>query len=170
MPIAPFVVPTAWIKKPSPHHAQRVQPVTAIVLHADASAKIESTLAWLADPVSKVSYHIVISRNGAVFSVVHPDAKAYHAGVSELEGVPFCNSYSIGVSLSNKNDGIEPYPPAQVMSAIEVCARLCSHYGIPVTRIVTHAFIAPTRKTDPKGLNVTAFRASVAAALLPRVA
>lgn len=162
-----FAVPMAWAPRLSPHHAPRTQPVTAIVLHADASAKIEATLNWLRDPDSKVSYHVVVSRTGAVFSVVHPDEKAYHAGESELDGVKYLNGFSIGVSLSNKNDGKEPYPSIQVASAVRVCELFCRHYGIPVARIVTHAQVAtpPGRKTDPLGLDLEAFRAAVAAHL-----
>lgn len=165
LPAAPFAAPPGWHHKHSPHQAPRTQAPSAIVLHADVSAKVESTLRWLADPTSKVSYHIVVSRTGAVFQVVNPDAKAYHAGQSALDGKTYCNAFSVGVCLSNKNDGAEPYPPEQVAAAVDVCALLCRHYGIGVSRIVTHAAVAtPTgRKTDPLGLDVAAFRAAVVA-------
>lgn len=172
VPSVPFAVPTSWHRKPSPHHAPRVQPVTAIVLHADASAAIESTLAWLADPVSKVSYHVVIGRSGAVFLPVHPDAKAYHAGTSSLDGVAFCNAYSVGVCLSNRNDGHEVFPLMQVAVAVEVCTRLCRHYGIDPDRIVSHAQVATPagRKTDPLGLDLEKFRDAVRTFLRTTVA
>jgi len=136
--------------------------VTAIVLHCDASAKVESSLDWIRRPESKVSYHILIDRNGTVYAVVNPDRKAWHAGVSVLQGEKDCNRFSVGVSLANRNDG-EPFPDEQLDAAVEVCALLCQHYAIPVDRITTHAIIAPTRKTDPVGLDLLAFRDRVEA-------
>lgn len=155
---------------PSPNHNARTQPVTAIALHADASSRVESSLDWVRRPESKVSYHVMIGRNGAVFSVVPPDRRAWHAGESSFDGRKDCNGYSVGVCLSNRNDGVELYPPVQQQAAVSVCAALCRHYGIPVERIVTHAEVARPagRKTDPKGFDLLRFREDVAAALAPK--
>lgn len=169
----PFKVPAHWQWRPSPNHnARGAHRVTAIVLHADASNKIDSSLDWVRRAESKVSYHVMVGRNGAIFAVVNPDRRAWHAGVSSFEGETDCNTYSVGVCLSNRNDGIEPFPMAQQGAAADVCAVLCGFYDIPVTRIITHAAVAlpPGRKTDPKGLDLNAFRAMVAARLLPRAA
>lgn len=164
------MTPADWVIRPSPHHSPRRDPITAIVLHADAAPQIESTLNWLANPISKVSYHLVIGRGGTVYSVVPVDRVAWHAGASMLDGDPRVNSISVGVSLSNRNDGREPYPIAQVDAAVAVCAYLCRTYHIPVDRITTHAIVATPkgRKNDPLGLDLAAFRASVAA--MPAVA
>ena len=169
----PFPLPPTWTWYRSPNHGPRKAhvPVSAIVLHADASPSIEGTLEWIATPKPKnpnpVSYHVVIGRNGRVYVSVHPDRRAWHAGTSSLDGVADCNTFAVGVCLSNKNDGAELYPPAQVMAAADVCAALCRHYGIPVERIVTHAHVSPGRKTDPKGFDVPAFRATVEQMLVP---
>lgn len=122
---------------------------------------------WIRRRESKVSYHVLIGRKGDIYALVDPDRQAWHAGASTLDGAPWCNRYSVGVCLSNRNDGHEPYPEAQVQAAVSVCAHLCEYYGIPVERIVTHAQIAtpPGRKTDPMGLDLPAFRAAVAAHL-----
>ena len=164
-----FQIPAGWTWRPSPNHSARGGPVTAIVLHCDASPKVESSLDWIRRPESKVSYHVLIDRNGTVYAVVNPDRKAWHAGVSTFRGEKDCNRYTVGVSLANRNDG-EPYPPAQLEAAVNVCAILCAHYGIPVDRITTHAVIAPTRKTDPKGLDVAALQAAVGHTLIPKAA
>lgn len=157
----PFVLPPHWRDTPSPNQSRRTRAVTAIVLHADASGTVESSLDWIRRAESKVSYHVLIGRSGVVYSVVHPDRQAWHAGVSEWAGEKLVNRFSVGVSLSNRNDGVEPYPASQVGAAVDVCVALCKHYTVPVERIVTHALIAPTRKTDPKGLDLDAFRAKV---------
>lgn len=166
MPTA-FRVPEHWQARPSPNHSARSQPVSAIVLHADAASRIESSLDWVRRVESKVSYHVMVGRTGAIYSVVHPDRTAWHAGESSLDGQRFVNRFSVGVCLSNRNDGVEAFPTAQLSAAADVCAVLCGVYGISVERITTHAHIAPGRKTDPRGLDLTHFRAMVLARLRP---
>jgi N-acetylmuramoyl-L-alanine amidase len=158
-----FTPPSHWKSRPSPNHSKRTKKVDTIVLHADASAKIESSLDWIRRTESQVSYHIIIDRNGDVYSVVHPDFKAWHAGKSQLDTRTDCNGFSVGVCLSNKNDGVEKFPDAQVNSAIEVCAVLCKAYDMNELDIVSHAAIATPagRKTDPKGLDIPGFRLKV---------
>jgi N-acetylmuramoyl-L-alanine amidase len=158
-----FLIPTTWQWMPSPNHSPRTVPVSAIVLHADASSRVESSLDWVRRVESQVSYHVLIGRNGAVFAVVNPDRRAWHAGRSRLDGRDDVNQFSVGVCLSNRNDGDEPFPVSQVASAVEVCAKLCTHYGIWTDKITTHAAVATPagRKTDPKGLDLAAFRAAV---------
>jgi N-acetyl-anhydromuramyl-L-alanine amidase AmpD len=168
--VTPFRVPASWLWRPSPNHSSRgLHKVTAIVCHADASAKVETSLDWIRRAESKVSYHVLIGRNGVIHAVVNPDRKAWHAGVSALGSEQDCNGFTVGVCLSNRNDGTEPYPIAQQGAAADVCAVLCGFYGIPVNRIVTHEAVAlpKGRKTDPKGLDMGAFRDMVAARLAP---
>lgn len=117
-----------------------------------------------------MSYHIMIGRTGIVYSVVHPDRKAWHAGKSSFQGVGDVNRFSVGVCLSNRNDGNEAFPLAQLSAAADVCAVLCGVYGIDVSRITTHAAIAPGRKTDPRGLDLAAFQNMVAHRLQPAAA
>lgn len=159
-----FQIPADWKWRPSPNHSPRGAPVTAIVLHCDAAAKVESSLDWIRRPESKVSYHVLVDRDGTVYAVVNPDRKAWHAGVSVFQGQSDCNRYAVGVSMANRNDG-EAYPEAQLAAVADVCALLCQHYAIPVIRITTHAIVAPTRKTDPKGLDLLAFQERVGALL-----
>lgn len=165
----PFRSPASWARRPSPNQSPRHEPVTAIVLHADASSRIDSSLDWVRRAESKVSYHIMIGRNGAVYLVVPPDLTAWHAGVSEMGGKANVNHFSVGVCLSNQNDGLESYPAAQLEAAVEVCTVLCRHYNIPVERITTHALVAKPvgRKTDPKGVNLAAFQQQVRDRLKP---
>ena len=92
----PFRSPASWSRRPSPNQSPRHEPVTAIVLHADASSRIDSSLDWVRRAESKVSYHIMIGRNGAVYLVVPPDLTAWHAGVSSWGRRKGCNAFSIG--------------------------------------------------------------------------
>lgn len=159
--MASFVYPQKWQERLSRNRNDRPNgvPISAIVMHADASTRVDSTLDWCRRPESKVSYHVLIGRTGNVFVLVHPELRAWHAGKSELDGVTDVNDFSIGVCLSNKNTG-ETYPVAQTYEAAVVCATLCDFYKIPVERIVTHAEIATPagRKTDPLGFDMVAHR------------
>jgi len=163
-----LVLPPKWQSRPSPNRNKRPEGVriTAIVLHADASDRVDTSLDWCRRPESKVSYHFLLGRTGNVFLLVHPEQRAWHCGVSALDGVSDVNDFAIGVCLSNRNDG-ETYPKAQLFEAAMVCVQLVNHYGIPLERIVTHAEVAlpPGRKTDPLGLDLEAFRATVRALL-----
>jgi N-acetylmuramoyl-L-alanine amidase len=159
-----FVLLPKWQSRPSPNRNKRPDGVriTAIVLHADASDRVDTSLDWCRRPESKVSYHFLIGRTGNVFLLVHPEQRAWHCGVSEMDGVADVNDFSIGVCLSNKNDG-EAFPAAQVFEAATLCAALCKHYGIPLDRITTHAETAlpAGRKTDPKGFDMEKFKATI---------
>lgn len=163
-----LTIPKTWEFLPSPNKSKRTKKISAIVLHADASSRIESSLDWTRRAESKVSYHILIGRTGKVFMTVHPEDKAWHAGISTLDGVKNVNDFSIGVCLSNRNDG-EAFPASQLQTGMDVCALLCRTYNIDPERITTHAIVSPGRKTDPKGLDLETFRLGVTERLLPPV-
>lgn len=134
---------------PSPHfNARPTRPVKLIVLHADAGGSDTGTLAWLKDKVSRVSYHVLIGRDGTAYRVV-PDAKrAWHAGKSAWPGVGDVNGESLGLAFANKHDGVEPLTAAQIATAKQVIADWQAAHG-PLA-VVTHAMVSPGRKTDPE--------------------
>jgi len=134
---------------PSPNHNVRgSKSVKLIVLHADASPSEKGCLSWIQSSESKVSYHVLIGRDGAVYTCVPYDRRAWHAGKSEWHGEKDVNGISIGVSFSNRNDGKEPLTDQQKAAAKKVIAEIRAKYGaLPVT---THAKIAPGRKNDPE--------------------
>lgn len=140
------------IQKPTPHHNARPHGsgVSLLVIHADASKSEAATTSWLADPVSKVSYHYLVGRDGTVYQFVPDDRRAWHAGISEFQGVPDCNDYSIGLSFSN-DQVHEEFPEAQVDAGAILAIVLCLRHGIPVSRIAPHSAIATPagRKHDP---------------------
>ena len=161
-----FTAPATWQSRPSPNQNARPQRsrITGIVLHADASSSVASSLDWCRRPESRVSYHVLIGRRGDVYQLVPVDRRAWHAGRSAWDAVPDCNDYTVGVCLSNRNDGEEAYPAAQVQAAVAVCAAICQQLRIPADRIISHAAVAlpAGRKTDPKGFDVEAFQRLVA--------
>lgn len=139
--------------KNSPHQSARPAGVKprVIVLHADVAASHLSSINWIMNPDSKVSYHAIIGRDGSITQLVPDEKKAWHCGVSSWGGVPNVNDFSIGICFSNWNDGKEPYTPAAILAGVDLVAGKMRHWNIPPQNIVTHAAIAlpKGRKTDP---------------------
>ena len=152
------------VQKSSPNQGARPLGtiVDTIVLHADASPTADASVSWIVSPKSQVSYHVLVDREGTVYTFVPIQRRAWHAGVSSFQGRPNCNDYSIGLAFANKNDGVEPYTDAQYAVGAALCASYMRlHRAITLDRITTHAIVSPGRKTDPKGFDLDAFRALV---------
>lgn len=146
--------------RPSPNfNARPVQPPDMIVLHATAVG-LEATLSGFQRPTSGVSAHYVIGKDGSVFQMVREADRAWHAGESFWKGRTDINDYSIGIEMVNRNDGLDPWPDAQVAAVLALCRYLVQKYGIVRDNVVTHHWIAgyPGRgKTDPLGFPMEAF-------------
>ena len=127
---------------------------TMIVLHADASDKESSTLDWLTRDVSQASYHVFVARDGTAYRLVDDERRAWHAGKSAWPGYKDVNAQSLGLSFANRHDDTEALTPAQVVTGKAVMAGWRAKYAIK--DIVTHADVAPGRKTDP--LHIVGFR------------
>lgn len=129
----------------SPNTSGLLKSILYLVAHDDEGASMAGTESWILNPASKVSYHVLIGRNGEVTQFVDFNKRAYHAGVSSWKGLSDLNWYTIGVSMQNRNK--QPYTEKQIEKYIEVSKVICDHYGIK--EAVGHRQIAPTRKTDP---------------------
>ena len=135
---------------PSPNHNARTSPIRLIVLHADASPSEKGTLGWFMDPASKVSYHVLIGRQGTVYRIVDESRRAWHAGKSAWPGIADVNSASLGLSFANRHDGREALTPVQIAVAQDIIADWRARYPT-IEAVTTHAAVAPGRKTDPLG-------------------
>jgi N-acetyl-anhydromuramyl-L-alanine amidase AmpD len=124
--------------------------ITTLVIHADASPTTAGTLDWITSPASRVSYHYLVGRLGHVYQCVATDKRAWHCGVSEHNGRPDVNDFSLGICFSNKQDGEEEFTEEQYESGRELVAVLRARFPT-IAHIVTHAEIARPvgRKRDP---------------------
>lgn len=96
----------------------------------------------------RVSAHLLIRRDGALFQYVPFTQRAWHAGASCFEDRANCNDFSIGIEL--EGDDNTPYSDAQYrMLAPVVCSLMRAYPRITQPHIVGHSDIAPGRKTDP---------------------
>jgi N-acetylmuramoyl-L-alanine amidase len=154
-PVGAPPAPTGGILGPdplwhrSPHHSsRRGAAIQWIVLHADMSPAESITLDWLANPASKVSYHVLVHRTGAVTRVVPDERAAWACGVSRWQQVEYLNRYSLSLAFANRHDGREPITTAQLAAAVALCQAWMRRHPT-IRAVLTHRAISPGRKTDP---------------------
>ena len=95
----------------------------------------------------KVSSHFLITRKGALIQFVPTYKRAWHAGISEYKGRKNCNDFSIGIELEGCDE--EEFEKPQYCSLSRLINFLSIDLQINKQNIVSHADIAPGRKTDP---------------------
>jgi N-acetyl-anhydromuramyl-L-alanine amidase AmpD len=79
-------------------------------------------------------------------------------------GRPDLNSWSLGVSWSG-NTYSDPLGDDAMDSAIEYLVPRMKKWGIPMTRVLTHQQVAPTRKTDISPGDAARFKSRLRSAL-----
>lgn len=136
---------TPWL----PHKA-RVKPCDTICLHATAGGSAEGAISTLRK--RGLSYHYIVEKNGHIYKCVPSESVAYHAGVSKGPHGTGVNSYSIGISFVNLNDGRDQYTQEQFDACESLVAALRGAF--PIRYLTTHYWVSPGRKTDPKGFDV----------------
>jgi N-acetyl-anhydromuramyl-L-alanine amidase AmpD len=126
--------------------AGRVIKPTHVVLHHTSGAYAGS-VSWCCDPVSKVSYHCIIARNGKRTTLALPTQRTWHAGVSQWQGRKDANSWSIGMAWEGDTYQT-PLSEDALLSAVEYLLPILREHHIPLANILRHADIAPGRKDD----------------------
>ena len=126
--------------------AGRVIKPTHIVLHHTSGAYAGS-VSWCMAPISKVSYHCIVARNGKRTVLALPNQRTWHAGVSSWQGRKDANTYSIGMAWEG-DTYTTPLSEDAILSAVEYLLPLLDEYHIPLSNIIRHADIAPGRKDD----------------------
>jgi len=134
-----------WV--PSANHNARQ--AILIVLHATEQDSVQESLLTLRTRNSggRVSAHYLVGRDGDLYQLVADEQRAWHAGGGRWGTITDVNSSSIGIELDN--NGINPFPPAQIATLIRLLDDLCKRLDIPRTQVIAHADMAPTRKRDP---------------------
>ena len=140
----------AVIWNPSPNFNERLTSIDAIVIHHTASNNEAADLRQLTG-TTLVSAHYLIGRDGSIWQLVADDKRAWHCGISALNGRRDVNDFSIGIELTNKGDGLTPFTEAQYEACRALIAWLCHEYAIPREHVVGHKDVAlpKGRKDDP---------------------
>ena len=142
------------ISYPSPNFGDRPIAPDTVILHYTGMQSAKQSLARLCDPAAEVSAHYLIDEQGACFQLVHPDKRAWHAGVSHWAGRDNANDWSIGIELQNPGHefGYRPFPKAQIDQLLALLDQLRSDFSIPQHNYIGHSDVAPLRKQDPGAL------------------
>lgn len=132
-------------------NSRNEKPIRVIVLHADASPDEHATRSWIQNPMSKVSYHLEIERDGTVIRYVPDSQRAWAVGVSLWRDLTDVNSSSLSASFANRNDGKELLTPAQITTMQAVVSQWRTLYPT-IEEVTTHAVVARPvgRKNDPE--------------------
>ena len=141
---------------------QAIKPEAVVLHHSDGSYR--GGCEWLASPASKVSYHVLIARDGRRTVFANDTERCWHAGKSNWFGRQDLNSWSLGLAWEG-NTYDYPLGDDAMASAIEWLAPRMRKWGIPMSMVVTHQQVAPTRKTDISPADAELFRSKLKAAL-----
>lgn len=142
--------------------SNRIKPEAVVLHHSDGSYL--GGVAWIGDPKSKVSYHVLIARDGRRTVFANDTDRCWHAGVSSWQGRKDLNSWSLGVSWDG-NTYETPLGEDAMASAIEYLVPRMKKWGIPLHMVVTHQQVSPNRKTDISAADAARFKTRLKAAL-----
>jgi AmpD protein len=126
-----------------------------------------ATVAYMAKPESKVSYHVLIDRDGTRATLVAEEHIAWHAGASQFLDRTRCNDFLLGVAFAGDTYAA-PLTPEQIASALEWLAPRWSRHGWTLARITDHRQIAPGRKDDLNPVEWTRLREAIARRFEPK--
>ncbi len=121
-----------------------------VIIHHTAQNSCPQTLQTFTIQKTQVSAHYVICRDGTVHHMLNDYLRAWQAGASRWGNITDINSISIGIELDN--NGMEPFPDAQINSLLHLLTKLKTTYNIPAANFIGHGDIAPARKNDPSCL------------------
>ncbi len=138
---------------PSPNFEPRRGKARAdmLVLHYTGMMSAARAIAWLAEPVSRVSCHYVIDEAGCITQMVAESQRAWHAGVGSWAGETDVNSASIGIEIQNPGHdlGYPDFTEPQMRAVIALSTDIIARNEIPPTRVLAHSDVSPGRKIDP---------------------
>jgi len=140
----------------------RIKPEAIVLHHSDGSYL--GGCEWISNPASKVSYHVLIARDGRRTVFGEDTDRCWHAGISSWHGRKDLNSWSLGVSWEG-NTYDRPLEDSAMDSAIEYLVPRMKKWNIPLHMVVTHQQVAPTRKTDISPADAARFKSRLKAAL-----
>ncbi len=72
-----------------------------LVMHYTGGRSTESSVAWLLNPQSRASAHVLIGRYGGIIQLVPFNLVAWHTGISSWQNVSGLNQHAIGIELDN---------------------------------------------------------------------
>jgi N-acetyl-anhydromuramyl-L-alanine amidase AmpD len=135
----------------------------AVILHHTSGSYVGS-VSWCMDPISKVSYHVIIARDGRRTVLSDDRFRCWHAGKSAWQGRPDLNSWSLGLAWEG-DTYIDPLGEDAMASALEYLVPRMHKWAIPLNMVLTHGQVSPGRKTDIAPGDAARFKTRLKAAL-----
>jgi N-acetylmuramoyl-L-alanine amidase len=122
-----------------------------VVIHYTGMKKESLAIKRLCNPVTKVSSHYFLKKNGDILELVPDLYEAWHAGKSIWKRYSSLNKYSIGIEIQNSghDNSYENFSSKQIISLKGLLKYLIKTYKIDKKYILGHSDIAPNRKKDP---------------------
>lgn len=152
---------------PNNMHGQ-LEAIRYLIVHASAQS-LENLdareLVYLESDRSDYVYHAYVSDSGEVTQLAPWDSLLWHAGESQWGRDTDLNRYAIGVAFGASETG--PYTAEQLGAMRALVEMLMRQFDIPAERVLGHKEVSPNRKTDPKYLDMDAFRRSLRADAIP---
>lgn len=99
------------------------------------------------DPISKVSYHAIVAKDGKRTVLADADERTWHAGVSSWRGKRDLNSWSVGAAFEGDTNQRE-LSEAEMASMAEYLLPLMKQYGLTLDDVTDHRTVSPGRKDD----------------------
>jgi N-acetylmuramoyl-L-alanine amidase len=122
-----------------------------IIIHYTGMKKESLAIKRLCNPITKVSSHYFLKKNGSILELVPDLYEAWHAGKSSWKKYSSLNKYSIGIEIQNSghDNSYENFSSKQLISLKSLLKYLVKTYKIDKKNILGHSDIAPNRKKDP---------------------
>jgi len=122
-----------------------------VIIHYTGMKKESLAIKRLCNPITKVSSHYFLKKNGSILELVPDLYEAWHAGKSSWKKYKSLNKYSIGIEIQNSghNNSYESFSSKQIISLKNLLKYLVKTYKIDKKNILGHSDIAPNRKKDP---------------------
>ena len=113
------------------------------------------------DPISRVSYHAIVAKDGRRTVLADPDERTWHAGVSSWRGKRDLNSWSVGAAFEGDTNQRELGEP-EMASMAEYLLPLMKQYGLTLANVTDHRTVSPGRKDDLAPSELARFKAYLA--------
>ena len=113
------------------------------------------------DPISRVSYHGIVAKDGRRTVLADPDERTWHAGVSSWRGKKDLNSWAIGAAFEGDTNQRE-LAQDEMASMAEYLVPLMKRYGLTLADVTDHRTVSPGRKDDLAAAELARFKAYLA--------
>ena len=151
--------PEKILNSPNVSAGRRITP-QAIVLH-HTSGSYAGSVSWCMDPISRVSYHAIVAKDGRRTVLADPDERTWHAGVSSWRGKRDLNSWSVGAAFEGDTN-TRQLAEAEMASMAEYLVPLMKQYGLTLDDVTDHRTVSPGRKDDLNAKELARFKSYLA--------